>query len=402
VADAHAQLLAAIRRYGPSVGAIAERYTNPVTGQKLSGAALLAKTLQGESGALTDPEGARNADSGKAHGWAQFTPGSRQVAISKYGVDPNASVDEAVHAMALHLRGKINGSTGLEGYNPGDSSYTGYILGQKVGRLGGAGAAGGSGSSTSSEASRAPAAAAQAAPWDTASAGSGLADLLGQLQAERKPQQAASVGLQGPAFSAAPAMPQGYKPAMSTGGAPAASQGGDLASMLQVVSSVQGQDPTSGTVQGDTTAQEPTKASPTGSTRRSAAGWASPTGKKGKIIGTPYEGTHSLGNWQSDNAVDIAVPMGTPIRAIEDGVVEKVGGGWHGGSDRFDGYQVTVRMRDGRQVFYTHLRSLHDIKAGTKLEAGQTIGGSGAANGVEHLHLGVSKGDPRKLIRQGR
>jgi hypothetical protein len=235
VADSHAQLLAAIRRYGPSVEAIAGQYTNPVTGQHLSGAALLAKTLQGESGALTDPVAARNADSGKAHGWAQFTPGSRQVAISKFGVDPNHSIDEAVHAMALHLRGKINGATGLKGYNPGDPTYTNYILGQKVGSLGGSGGSSapsaGSGSATPIEAT-----AAQAAPWDTASAGPGLADLLGQLQSSRKPQAVQSMGLQAPSFSAGPTLPAGYQAPVSGGGGAVGAKGSDLAGMLQAVS----------------------------------------------------------------------------------------------------------------------------------------------------------------------
>jgi hypothetical protein len=40
-------------------------------------------------------------------------------------------------------------------------------------------------------------------------------------------------------------------------------------------------------------------------------GYAYPLARRGKIIGTPYTGTHTLGNWQSDNAVDIAVPVGT-------------------------------------------------------------------------------------------
>jgi hypothetical protein len=127
------QVLAAIAKYGPSVQALAEKRYG------ISGEALLAKLAQGESGAISDPTAARNkVSSAGARGWTQFMPGSRREAISKYGIDPWASPDAAFHAASLHLRGKINGSTGLEGYNPGSSSYPAYILGQHVGDVHGA------------------------------------------------------------------------------------------------------------------------------------------------------------------------------------------------------------------------------------------------------------------------
>ena len=121
----------------------------------------------------------------------------------------------------------------------------------------------------------------------------------------------------------------------------------------------------------------------------------------GKIIGVPHSGTHTLGNWQSDNAVDISMPTGTVLQSMGDGVVEKVSGGYSGGASRFDGYQVTVRFKDGNRAFYTHL-SKAGVKPGQQVRAGQALGRSGAANGVPHLHLGVEKGDPRKLIQRGR
>jgi hypothetical protein len=111
----------AIARYGKTVNGLARsRYG-------ISGQQLLLRLVQGESGGIPN----RTSRAG-AKGLTQFMPGSRKIAIDKYGVDPWGSADDAVHAAALHLRGKINGSTGLEGYNPGDSSYAGYILGQKV------------------------------------------------------------------------------------------------------------------------------------------------------------------------------------------------------------------------------------------------------------------------------
>ncbi len=43
----------------------------------------------------------------------------------------------------------------------------------------------------------------------------------------------------------------------------------------------------------------------------------------GPVIGLPYHGTHTLGNWQSDNALDIRVPVGTPVIALADGEIVK-------------------------------------------------------------------------------
>ena len=37
----------------------------------------------------------------------------------------------------------------------------------------------------------------------------------------------------------------------------------------------------------------------------------------------PYHGTHTRGNWQSDNALDIRVPVGTRVIALADGEIVK-------------------------------------------------------------------------------
>lgn len=118
-------------------------------------------------------------------------------------------------------------------------------------------------------------------------------------------------------------------------------------------------------------------------------------GRKGKLIGVPHSGTHTLGNWQSDNAIDLGVPNGTVLESVADGVVEKVKGGYSGGSSRFDGYQVTIRGKDGRRYFYTHLSKTH-MRPGQRIRRGQAVGRSGSANGVPHLHLGVERGDARR------
>ena len=125
-----ADTVAAINKYGPSINGLARRRYG------ISGKALLGKLVAGES---SDNMGA--VSSAGARGKTQFTAGSRAVAIKKFGIDPWRSTDEAVHAAVLHLKGKINGSKGLEGYNPGDPRYASYILNQKIGGIKGGGAA---------------------------------------------------------------------------------------------------------------------------------------------------------------------------------------------------------------------------------------------------------------------
>lgn len=212
------QILDAIAKYGPSVDHIAAQYTNPYTGQKLSGKALIAKLLQGESRALTDPEYARGAVSkAGAKKWGQFMPGTRQDAISRFGIDPWRSIDEAVHATALHLRGKINGSTGLQGYNPGDPSYTTYILGQKVGHIAGRALTPVTGGA---DVGGAPSAAPGLASVSS-SAPSGLLDAptgTGITQALAVRPVAQSAGVAAPAFAAGPRMAPGAMQIPAGGG----------------------------------------------------------------------------------------------------------------------------------------------------------------------------------------
>jgi len=130
----------------------------------------------------------------------------------------------------------------------------------------------------------------------------------------------------------------------------------------------------------------------------SAAPPSSSTGPtKAKIIQGPYEGTHSLGNWQSDRAIDIALPMGTPLVAIESGVVTKTGG-QASLEGRFGGYSLTL-AGGGNAFFYTHLKKLK-VRAGDRVRAGEVVGYSGKANDVEHLHLGVRDGDPREYANR--
>jgi hypothetical protein len=210
-----AQVLAAIAKYGPSVQALAEKRYG------ISGEALLAKLAQGESGAISDPTAARGkVSSAGAKAWTQFTAQSRREAITRYGIDPWASPDQAFHATSLHLRGKINGQTGLAGYNPGDPEYTDYILRQHVGDV--RAAAGSAPRANSASGTTTASAAAPAttdplgAAFDAGSSGS-LSSLLAGA-AQQAPAVASGSLPTPPSFAAAPPLPQGYQAPPSGGG----------------------------------------------------------------------------------------------------------------------------------------------------------------------------------------
>jgi murein DD-endopeptidase MepM/ murein hydrolase activator NlpD len=118
-----------------------------------------------------------------------------------------------------------------------------------------------------------------------------------------------------------------------------------------------------------------------------------------KLIGLPYQGTHTMyGNWESDNAVDIATPVGTPIYAISDGTI----GSQFGALDSSDPHLEGLRLHlDGPtdSFYYAHLsRFAPGIQPGVRVKAGQLLGYSGSANGVAHLHLASENRDPRTYL----
>jgi murein DD-endopeptidase MepM/ murein hydrolase activator NlpD len=85
--------------------------------------------------------------------------------------------------------------------------------------------------------------------------------------------------------------------------------------------------------------------------------------------------------------VDIAAPMGTPVTAAAEGVVTAAGR--NGGYGNF----VEVRHPNGLRTFYAHLSRI-DVRAGSRVEAGQGIGrvGSTGYSTGPHLHFEVRRG----------
>lgn len=127
-----------------------------------------------------------------------------------------------------------------------------------------------------------------------------------------------------------------------------------------------------------------------------AAGKAFPV-EGGKVIGHPHQGTHTLGNWQSDNALDIAAPEGTPIFAPSDGVVTKAKGSNSDPSSRFNGFNFELEG-DGNAWFMQHLSEMH-VKDGDHVKQGQLIGRVGSANNNSHLHIGQRDGNPDETFK---
>jgi murein DD-endopeptidase MepM/ murein hydrolase activator NlpD len=114
-------------------------------------------------------------------------------------------------------------------------------------------------------------------------------------------------------------------------------------------------------------------------------------GGRGPVAGTGSFYTASYGrisNWFSwwHPAVDIANSTGTPIYAIDGGIVEKAG--WHG----WGGNTVIIDHGNGFESLSAHMSSIN-VSVGQTVQRGQIIGGIGCTYGWggrctgPHLHL---------------
>ena len=115
-----------------------------------------------------------------------------------------------------------------------------------------------------------------------------------------------------------------------------------------------------------------------------------PLGVIGGFNGGPYSGTHTRGNWQSDNAIDLNVPVGTRVCAIFAGVISPrhLGFGRSG-----EGYRLHLVGRND-VAFYTHLSRVF-VKVKQSVVKGQLLGLSGCGSErVPHLHLALERGNP--------
>jgi murein DD-endopeptidase MepM/ murein hydrolase activator NlpD len=122
---------------------------------------------------------------------------------------------------------------------------------------------------------------------------------------------------------------------------------------------------------------------------------------KGKIIGRPYEGTHAdIPNWESQRAIDVAAPIGSPIYSPFAGTIgSQFGSLGAAPSSRFGGLRMHV-VGPTDEAYLAHLsRFAPGIRPGRRVRPGQLLGYSGSASGVAHLHEALKYGDPYSLVR---
>ena len=107
-----------------------------------------------------------------------------------------------------------------------------------------------------------------------------------------------------------------------------------------------------------------------------------------------------LGVWKQHTGTDYAASMGTPVRAVGDGVIVRAG--WGNGY----GNVLEIRHRNGFVTRYGHLRGFAPgVRVGSRVTIGETVAyvGSTGLSTAPHLHFevmveGVQR-DPRVALR---
>lgn len=86
--------------------------------------------------------------------------------------------------------------------------------------------------------------------------------------------------------------------------------------------------------------------------------------------------------WKSHPAIDYAAPTGTPIHAIGDGTIRKIG------RTKYNGNYIKLRHANGIESIYLHMsRFARGMRAGKRVAQGQTIGYVGATGLATGPHL---------------
>jgi murein DD-endopeptidase MepM/ murein hydrolase activator NlpD len=118
-------------------------------------------------------------------------------------------------------------------------------------------------------------------------------------------------------------------------------------------------------------------------------------------MGYITRGQLGAGDNVAHSGIDIAVPVGTPVRVAGDGNVVEAS------RDQEYGLFVLVRHEDGLETRYAHLSRIV-VSAGKNLRAGEVVGltGNSGRSSAPHLHFEITQRgqsiDPRTLLKEGR
>jgi len=130
--------------------------------------------------------------------------------------------------------------------------------------------------------------------------------------------------------------------------------------------------------------------------RKKEQSWINPA--QGTITSSFGERTNPvLGVKEFHNGIDIAMPMGTQVMAVKEGMVTRIR------NSATYGLVLEYETVDGHEVMYAHLSDV-SVVVGEHIAQGQAValsGNSGLSTGP-HLHYSVWKGeallDPMKLV----
>ena len=99
-----------------------------------------------------------------------------------------------------------------------------------------------------------------------------------------------------------------------------------------------------------------------------------------------------IGNWESDNALDLGTAFGTPVYAAFGGTIGNQFGSLNSNNPLMAGLRLHL-LGGNDELYYQHLSKFAPgIKPGVKVKPGQLLGYTGRANGVDHLHIGDRTG----------
>jgi murein DD-endopeptidase MepM/ murein hydrolase activator NlpD len=116
----------------------------------------------------------------------------------------------------------------------------------------------------------------------------------------------------------------------------------------------------------------------------------SPHGHDAKELNvtSPFGNRHIRGKENFHRGVDIGLAVGSPVHAVDSGIVKWSGWQDPNNHDKGGGIYVKISHADGKDSFYMHL-SKTLVNVGDKVRKGQIIGYSGNTGDSTgpHLHL---------------